>query len=309
MRAGTTWKLTFEGSANASFFNRVSPVFGNNVGVPLADRVDAQQGGTNISAQYAEGNPAGAPTSARTDGVITKFTGTWTPTVNTLFYATYSEGFRPGLLNRPGGAAGPGGYTVPFALDTDDVSNYEFGWKTELFDRQLRFNGSAFYVEVERLQTTIFDPSIVNLFFSDNAADAEIRGVEGDVTWAPSSVPGLTVAGAFSFLDTEITRVITPTDDVTAGAELAFAPNVQGNLRARYEWNTNNGWTAHVMPQIIYSDRSRSDVIDINSADLDSYTVLSFSTGIAADQWRVELFADNITKRTRRVEQQLRVRS
>jgi len=298
LTVGARWydvEVDLEGSANASFFNRVSPVFGNNVGVPLADRVDAQQGGTNISAQYAEGNPAGAPTSARTDGVITKFTGTWTPTVNTLFYATYSEGFRPGLLNRPGGAAGPGGYTVPFALDTDDVSNYEFGWKTELFDRQLRFNGSAFYVEVERLQTTIFDPSIVNLFFSDNAADAEIRGVEGDVTWAPSSVPGLTVAGAFSFLDTEITRVITPTDDVTAGAELAFAPNVQGNLRARYEWNTNNGWTAHVMPQIIYSDRSRSDVIDINSADLDSYTVLSFSTGIAADQWRVELFADNIT--------------
>jgi len=108
-------------------------------------------------------------------------------------------------------------------------------------------------------------------------------------------VPGLTVAGAFSFLDTEITRVITPTGDVAAGAELAFAPNVQGNLRARYEWNTDNGWTAHVMPQVIYSDRSRSDVIDINSADLDSYTVLSFSAGLAADQWRVELFADNIT--------------
>jgi iron complex outermembrane receptor protein len=41
-----------------------------------------------------------------TDGVIFKLTGTWTPTDRTLFYATYSEGFRPGLLNRPGGAPG-----------------------------------------------------------------------------------------------------------------------------------------------------------------------------------------------------------
>ena len=35
-------------------------------------------------------------------------------------------------------------------------------------------------VDVSGLQSTIFDPSIVNLFFSDNAADADITGLEGD---------------------------------------------------------------------------------------------------------------------------------
>ena len=58
------------------------------------------------------------PMPRATDGFIFKATGQWTPRDGMLFYATYSEGFRPGLLNRPGGAAGPGGYTVPFALDT-----------------------------------------------------------------------------------------------------------------------------------------------------------------------------------------------
>ena len=240
-------------------------------------------------------NSVRAPSSAQTDGVITRVTGAWTPTDALLFYATYSEGFRPGLLNRPGGAPGPGDYTVPFALDTDEVRNYEIGWKTELFDRQLRLNGSAFFVEIDRLQTTIFDPSITNLFFSDNAADAEIRGLEGDFIWAPAGIEGLTIAGAFSLLDTEITRVITPTDDVTAGSDLAFAPSVQANLRARYEWPMENGWMAHVQPQLVYSDGSRSDVIDINSADLSSYTLLSMSAGVTASQWNVELFVDNIT--------------
>lgn len=291
---GTNISDLYDGSGSFTFVGSCDPALRQTF--TMADTIaDIEAMGYSTAQATQIFNSVRAPSSAQTDGIITKVTGTWTPTPETLFYLTYSEGFRPGLLNRPGGAPGPGGYTVPFALDTDDVRNYEFGWKTEMFDRQLRFNGSIFYVEIDRLQTTIFDPSIVNLFFSDNAADAEIRGLEGDVTWAPMAVPGLTVAGAFSFLDTEITRVITPTDDVTAGSDLAFAPSFQGNLRARYEWSTDNGWTAHVMPQIIYSDGSRSDVIDINSADLDSYAVFSFSAGLAADQWRVELFADNIT--------------
>ena len=138
------------------------------------------------------------------------------------------------------------------------MTNYEFGWKLDLLDNQVRFNGNAFLVEIENLQTTIFDPSITNLFFSDNAANAEIRGLEGEVTWAPADIPGLTVVGAFSLLDTEITEVLTPTTDVLVGSELAFAPSYQGNVRARYEWSLDNGVTAHVMPQVTITDDSVS---------------------------------------------------
>lgn len=322
---GARWydiDVNLEGTANSSFCNAGAAADQNAFGTNISDLYDGSGRFTFIGScdpamrrTFTEAdsvadiiamgytpaqaeqifNSVRAPSSAQTDGVITKVTGTWTPTDALLFYATYSEGFRPGLLNRPGGAPGAGDYTVPFALDTDEVRNYEIGWKTELFDRQLRLNGSAFFVEIDRLQTTIFDPSITNLFFSDNAADAEIRGLEGDFIWAPADIEGLTVAGAFSLLDTEITRVITPTDDVTAGSDLAFAPSVQANLRARYEWPMENGWMAHVQPQLVYSDGSRSDVIDINSADLDSYTLLSMSAGLTASQWNVELFVDNIT--------------
>lgn len=290
LTVGARWydiEVDLEGSANSSFFN-------------LGASEDAQAFGTNISAQFAPDNTVGAPDTAATDGMIYKVTGQWTPTVNTLFYATYSEGFRPGLLNRPGGAAGPNNFTVPYAVDTDEVQNYEIGWKTELFDNSLRFNGSAFFVQIEGLQTTIFDPSITNLFFSDNAADAEIQGVEGDFTWAPASMTGLTIAGAFSLLDTEITDVITPTGDVVSGEPLAFAPSYQGNLRARYEWELESDLigmplTAHVMPQLIFSDSSFSDIIEINKIELDSWATLGFTTGVRADSWRAELFVDNLT--------------
>lgn len=287
---GARWydiEVDLEGSANSSFFN-------------LGATTDAQAFGTNISAQFAPNNTVGAPDTASTDGMIYKLTGNWTPTDDVLIYATYSEGFRPGLLNRPGGAAGPNGYSVPFAVDTDEVQNYELGWKTELFDNSLRFNGSAFFVDVQGLQTTIFDPSIVNLFFSDNAANAEIRGVEGDFTWAPYEVEGLTIAGAFSILDTEITEVLTPTDDVVAGSDLAFAPAWQGNLRARYEWDleqevAGSPLVAHIMPQIVFSDDSVSDIIEINKADIDGYVTLGGTLGVTADQWSAEIFATNLT--------------
>lgn len=279
-------EVDLEGSANSSFFN-------------LGQSEDQQRAGTNISAQFAPNNTVGAPDKAATDGFIFKATGTWTPNTDTLLYATYSEGFRPGLLNRPGGASS-GDFTVPFALETDDVQNYELGWKLELLDNSLRFNGSAFYVDISRLQTTIFDPSITNLFFSANAADAEIRGVEGDFTWAPYSVDGLTIAGAFSFLDTEVTKTLTPSTDVLVGSDLAFAPSFQGNLRARYEWELDrkvagSSLTGHIMPQIIFSDSAFSDIIEINKAKTDSYFTVGTTMGVTADNWSAELFVTNLT--------------
>ncbi len=288
-------QVDLEGSANSSFFNLASPIFGPNTGVAPALRTDAQLGGTNISATFARNNSAGAPDIAEADGVIFKGSLTYTPNDDLLFYATYSEGFRPGLLNRPGGASGPNGFTVPFALDTDDVQNYELGWKTSLFDNQLRFNGNAFFVDISNLQTTIFDPSITNLFFSDNAANAEILGLEGDITIAPYAVEGLTISASFSFLDTEITEVLTPTNDVLVGSSLAFAPSFQGNFRARYEFDLSNDWTAHIQPQLTHSGSAATDIIEINRLILDSWTTVGLSAGASTDRYSVEIFGDNLT--------------
>ena len=288
---GARWydiEVDLEGSANSSFYN-------------LGQQHDQQRAGTNISTQFAPGNTIGAPDKATKDGMIFKLSGSWTPQDDLLFYATYSEGFRQGLLNRPGGSTNSNNdFVVPYQILSDEVKNYDFGWKTELYNNTLRFNGSAFFVQVEGLQTTIFDPSISNLFFSDNAADAEIQGVEGDFTWLPENVEGLTLSGAFSFLNTEITNVITPTGDVKKGEPLAFAPSYQFNLQARYEWDIEQEFagsyvTAHFMPQIVMSDSSFSDIIEINKIESDGYVMIGGTLGVTADNWSAEIFATNLT--------------
>ena len=312
--AGARWydiEVDFDGSANSSFCNSGAAEDANAFGTDISDlyngdgeftfrgSCDAAQRITYTRDDIDDpATPAAvvgalrAPDAAETDGVIGKLSLSWTPDDNTLLYATWSEGFRPGLLNRPGGAAGPNGYTVPFALDTDDVVNIEAGWKLDLLDRTVRFNGSIFYIEIENLQTTIFDPSIVNLFFSDNAADAEILGIEGDFIWAATD--NLTVSGAFSVLDSEITKVNTPTEDVRKGDELAFAPAFQANIRARYNWYLDSGMTMHVMPHLSYSSSAQSDVVVINNSEMDSWLLAGITMGVAKDTWSAELFVDNL---------------
>ena len=276
-------EVDFEGSANSSFFN-------------FGQAEDQQRAGANLSALFRPDNSFGAPDKAVADGTIYKATLDWRPRPAQLYYVTLSEGFRPGLLNRPGGRMNAAGtFTVPWQLETDKVMNFELGMKSD-FGSALRLNAALFRIRIDNLQTTIFDPSIVNLFFSDNAANARVTGLEADFSWLPPWSDRLTITGALSFLDSEITRVITPTDDVRLGDELAFAPDYQGNLRARYEWILQTtGWTAHVMHTIAWSAESYSDIITINRDRIDGWLMANLSLGVSTKRWLVEIYARNLT--------------
>jgi outer membrane receptor protein involved in Fe transport len=273
--------VDLEGSANGAYGNKGATS-------------DTGGGGANLSVQYGPNNTNGYPDKAETDGVIGKATLSWNPTEDTMYYVTWSEGFRPGLLNRPAGSTdSTGNYSVPAVTDTDEVTNFEFGWKATLMDGALRFNGSAFMVDITGLQSTIFDAAIVNLFFSDNAADAEISGVEGDFVYVTGN--GLMLSGAFSILDTELTKSLVPTQDIIVGKELAFAPGYQANLAARKEWGMSSGNTGHWQAQMTVSDDSFSDIMEPNRAVQDSYSLFNVRAGISNDDWTAEVYIDNVT--------------
>ena len=284
-------EIDFDGSAGGSFYNF------NGVDSP-----DAQVFGTNIADLYDgdgiyQGEAIeGIPDKATADGTIFKLTTSYRPTVDMLLYATFSEGFRAGFLNRPGGYVSSDGlYTVPYQFGTDDMTNFEAGWKVDMMDGRMRFNGSVFLAQIDGLQTTIFDPSIANLFFSDNAADAEVTGLEADLIWAPESVEGLTISAGLSILDTEITKTLTTSTDVVAGDSLAFAPERQANVQARYEWQTDSGLRAHIMPHLAHSASSYSDIIRINRDRIAGWTMLGLTAGVTSDTWGAELYIDNLT--------------
>ena len=278
--------VDLQGSANSSFGN-------------LGQAGDQQRFGANLSALYngssnAEvgGRTISLPDTANAGGNIYKLNLAWTPRDGSLYYATYSEGFRPPLLNRPVGAGG----IVPAVVRTDELVNWEIGGKTLSADRNLQLNWSAFIENIDDLQSTIFDSNIVNLFFSDNAANARVRGVEADFIWLPEAIDGLTVSGAVSLLDTEILETISTTSAIApVGSELANAPGIQTSLRARYGWSLGNGMDAYVMPQFSYSSSSYSDIVLINRIEQDAWTVLDISAGLIRGNWRVDARIGNVT--------------
>jgi outer membrane receptor protein involved in Fe transport len=204
-----------------------------------------------------------------------------------LFFFNYSEGFRPGGFNRIDND------DVPTTYISDEVTNYELGWKTTFFDGSLRFNGSIYQIDWDGLQVGITDFNISVITFTTNAADAEIRGFEGDLTW--QATDQLTLAAAWSLNDTEMVRVPEGVSDIAPeGSRLALAPEVQYHLSARYYWNAGE---LDPYAQLVYaytSDQYSSIVVD-NRFLQDSYNTLDAAIGFNLDNWSFELFGENLT--------------
>ena len=196
----------------------------------------------------------------------------WRASDDMLFFATYAQGFRPPVTNRVGASlannqSGPfTDFRVPVSSATDDLDNYEVGIKSDWLDNTLRINATAYYSEITNLQTSRFDPTNISfLWFADNVGDAEITGLDGDFIWAASD--RLTISGAFSFLDTEITRLNDELDGISApvGSDLPFAADFSWNLRGRYDFDIGSvggleGVAGYVTAAIAYTGESVSGI-------------------------------------------------
>ncbi|MDX1626847.1 MAG: TonB-dependent receptor, partial [Wenzhouxiangellaceae bacterium] len=216
-----------------------------------------------------------------------------------LFFFTRSEGFRPGGWNRGGGieSINPDFPNVNATYDTDDVTNYEIGWKTLLFNRSVRFNGSAYYIEWEDMQVSRFDPENVSILtFIENAADSEIRGLEGDFTWR--ATPNFTLYGAFSYNDTELTSVDAQVIELApVGSQLPLVPELQLSWRGRYEKRLDLDFVdfGHFQVSGKYADESFSSLVAEERRKQDSYTIWNATAGISRGSWTAELFVHNLT--------------
>ncbi len=153
------------------------------------------------------------------------------------------------------------GYVVPAVATTDELENMELGIKSELFDNTLRLNASIYSTEITDLQVARFDPSnVAFLVFLENVGDAETRGLDVDFMWAVTG--RLTLSGAASILDTELTRINDQLQGVSVpkGSELPLAPSFSGNIRARYDFDIMNG-NAWVNAALVYRGETVTGIV------------------------------------------------
>lgn len=177
-----------------------------------------------------------------------------------LLFTTYSEGFRPPVTNRQGGDLASNqdgafnGFRIPVYSTTDSLDNFEVGMKGDFLDGILRVNATAFYSEITDLQTSRYDPTNISfLVFTDNVGDAEIKGIDADITWLASD--NLVINAAFSLLDTELTRVNAELAGIApgVGAQLPYSAEFSGNIRARYYFELENGYDGYFNASVSYT--------------------------------------------------------
>ena len=193
----------------------------------------------------------------------------WRPTDDMLVFATYSEGYRPATQNRNAGqlATNQSGvytnYVVPAVAVTDSLSSFEVGMKGDFLDGSLRLNATYYQTTIDNLQVSRFDPSnVAFLYFIENIGDAESSGLDVDFMWAASDQ--VTVAGAFSLLGTELTRLNSQLQGVAVpvGSELPLAPAFAGNIRVRYEFRLDAMQAdAYVLASLAYRGESVSGIV------------------------------------------------
>jgi iron complex outermembrane receptor protein len=263
---------------------------------------------------------------------------TYHVTPNTMLYYTFSQGFRPGGFNRSqksviDDASGAPQFKEPNAYAPDSLTNNEIGLKTELFNRRLMLNLSAYYMNWENAQILLYNPiEQINTTFGINGASYDVKGLE--FQFAARPIDGLTIQGSGSYNDDTqsnspclvdniagtaafgqcITQVKVSGGQVqsfanpfgTVGSTPAFSPKFQGNLRARYDW-TFEEYHPYVQGGVSYTGSmfnqpatypSGAGVVIPSTTYLRyeqaAYATFDAAIGVTRDRWSAQLFGTNL---------------
>jgi outer membrane receptor protein involved in Fe transport len=231
----------------------------------------------------------------------------WNATESAMLYATWSEGYRPGGVQRN-----------PFAgeFQSDFLTNNEIGWKTRWADDRFQFNGAIFYDEWDDIQVSFQgDNGITQVA---NGPSAQVAGAEIQLDWLPTD--SLRLAASIAYYDSElqddycgtdsrdvdgddnITECLTEPDgtpvvDAPEGTALPLTPDFKGSLIGRYTFPTG-GFESYVQGALTYQT-SASSALPVGEAavlgDIPSSTFLDLAYGLGNDKYNVELFLSNAT--------------
>jgi outer membrane receptor protein involved in Fe transport len=276
--------------------------------------------------------------SVNYSGFKSRFGLQYKPTDRLMFFYTYSEGFRPGGFNRYSENKGPytkGGsdnqYAKPVSYAPDSLKNNEIGVKTELFNHRLQVNLTGYIMDWLNSQIALYQPCCLgNSTFTTNGASYRIKGVEGQ--FIARVTQGLTVQGSASYNDNRqsnspclVSNIPTspsygkcivqvkgqpyPNPFGVVGGISAFSPQLQFNLRGRYEWTVANSYKAFVSLDGNYTGQQYNEPENYISGDdpsqivptttylrykIPAYSVFGGAIGFSKNQWTVQVVGQNL---------------
>jgi outer membrane receptor protein involved in Fe transport len=209
-----------------------------------------------------------------------------------MVYALYSEGFRNGGQNiaRPGAV-------LPVNYDPDFLQNYEIGLKAQWAEGRLRTNITAFHMVWDSYQLGVTDPGPLFATMIVNVGDAEIDGVDLDVSALIAD--GLEFEFNAQFLNAETTSD-NALIGINSGARLPISAETKLATSLQYTFASEMlGGNPYLRLQYSYYGDSLNGV-ECNTVDCSdpdgqpAYAISDFKMGVDAGEWEVNLFVNNI---------------
>lgn len=212
---------------------------------------------------------------------------TWHVTEDAMVYATVSEGYRAGGLNRDINAPNPN-------YASDLITNHELGWKTTWMDNRLRINGALYYMEWSDMQFSYYNVSISPVSNVYNVGAAEITGLESDITFAISN--DWTISTSFNYNDakTSTSFDLFGSQIVPDGTELPNVPEFKANVFSRYNFTVKD-YDAFAQVSYAFVGSSFSSLAVAQRQVQKSYGLVNMRFGIEEEKWTAELFVNNLT--------------
>jgi outer membrane receptor protein involved in Fe transport len=216
----------------------------------------------------------------------------WSISDDKMIYGTWSEGYRPGGINRDPNAS---------EYVSDFLTNFEFGWKTQWANDRFQFNGAVFHEEWDDFQVSFAGANAVTQVA--NGPTAHVNGLEAQILVLPTD--NLKITASVAFYDTElqgdyanfnadgtVNTILAP-----KGSSLPVTADFKGNLVARYHFQMG-GFDAHVQGVVAHEGSRGSDLNQADNlvrGDVPAYTTIDLSAGIKNDSYGIDLYIKNVT--------------
>lgn len=184
----------------------------------------------------------------------------WKPSEDLLLYANWSQGVRSGGYN----VRSTSNTVPPGPYDPENQDAFEVGFKSDLMDRRLRFNGAAFFNTLTDLQRDIIlvatPPETGTVQVVRNAVDADVYGAELEFQFAATD--NLRIEGSTGYTGVQYSNVRfdLSSDGVITGADEdlqppRFSPWIY-SIGATYTWALTNGDEVRAHADFGYRDPS-----------------------------------------------------
>lgn len=217
------------------------------------------------------------------------------PSENSSIFASYTEGFKSGILNVGGGTL------EGIEVDPEEIKAYEVGYKYN--SGKLAFDTSVYYYDYKDLQVASYvgTASLVR-----NAANSTIKGIEGKLSYAVSESFDFSIGANYmkaEYEDFDQAQVWTqdpgsgfyfPSFIDASGFTMQRSPDLTATVNMNYYTAIAEGLTT-VSGTLYYTSEFNFESAETYTQD--AYQLLSLRAEWESpnNQYILAVFADNVT--------------